>query len=52
MAFADLSGKTNHLSKINVGPIGTVQWYLQIEGQNTWEKLEQKLLKMHFADKR
>ena len=29
LAFADLSDKTNHMSKINVGLIGTAQWYLE-----------------------
>ena len=29
LAFANLSDKTNHMSKINVGLIGTALWYLE-----------------------
>ena len=32
LAFAELSDKTNHMSKINVGLTGTAQWYLENEG--------------------
>ena len=31
MAFADLSDKTSHMSKINVWLIGAAQWYLENE---------------------
>ena len=29
LAFTELSDETNHMSKFNVGVIGTAQWYLE-----------------------
>ena len=32
LAFAELSEKSNHMSKLNVRLIGTAQWYFENEG--------------------
>ena len=50
LTFANLSDKTNHMSKINVQLIGTAQWYLENDGPKKKEKsLEQNLSKCLFC---
>ena len=49
MAFADLSDKTNHMSKNHVGLIGTAQWCLENEEPEKKESLEQNLNKCLFG---